>query len=429
MNLHELTAENKLFFFGESPHLKEANGTYKVYGYAIHPLKTMHPNEWPQIRVYLAEELKKAAPTLIGKPFGIDHITDLPYKVTYATWDDDAEAVYFEGEVGPEIAQLIRDGKVKGVSIELDWEVPGGKLEYVDGVAPRNFTFTGLDLIVNLEPGDPNAWVKLVEASWQNWFKKSFELKLLKNMEVKKISLVEGVVPFEETAMASIDVSWNAEDAEQRIRKWASKDGSGNKEMIDWNKYRKAFAWYNPEQIENFNSYKLPHHDIVNGEFSVVWHGVVAAMQTLLGARGGVQIPAIDRKAVYTHLAKHYRQFNREPPEFQEALILNLESKLNKFASTLEKVAEAVEADKKSKKGELQEATKTDKAVRLREKIVELEEKAKGAEKRALRAEAKLEAFKETVLNLLPSERVYRHWGWGPQQFVFQLKRVLRKDS
>ena len=64
------------------------------------------------------------------------------------------------------------------------------------------------------------------------------------------------------------------------------------------------------------SSYKLPHHLAV-GEHAVVWNGVKAAMGALMGARGGVDIPDEDRKGVYNHLAKHYKQFDEEAPEFK----------------------------------------------------------------------------------------------------------------
>jgi len=63
-------------------------------------------------------------------------------------------------------------------------------------------------------------------------------------------------------------------------------------------------------------SFKLPHHR-ARGGHAVVWRGVIAAMAALLGARGGVDIPDNDRRAVYNHLAKHYREFDEEPPEFR----------------------------------------------------------------------------------------------------------------
>jgi len=125
--------------------------------------------------------------------------------------------------------------------------------------------------------------------------------------------IAEKAVPSHETPKAPEDTAWDADAAEARVRKWA---GGPDKDKIDWAKYRQAFAWYNAEDPENFGSYKLPHHDVIDGRLVVVWRGVAAAMAVLFGARGGVDIPEADRKAVYTHLARHYRQFDREPPKF-----------------------------------------------------------------------------------------------------------------
>jgi len=74
------------------------------------------------------------------------------------------------------------------------------------------------------------------------------------------------------------------------------------------------FAWAASMPPETYGDLKLPHHDPGTG--AVVWRAVAAAMAALLGARGGVDIPSADRRRVYEHLASHYRQFDREPPEF-----------------------------------------------------------------------------------------------------------------
>ena len=60
--------------------------------------------------------------------------------------------------------------------------------------------------------------------------------------------------------------------------------------------------------------YKLPHH---HPDGTVVLRGVQAAMNALLGARGGVEVPSDERKGIYNHLAEHYRAFDKEPPEFK----------------------------------------------------------------------------------------------------------------
>lgn len=113
------------------------------------------------------------------------------------------------------------------------------------------------------------------------------------------------------------DTNWDASRAINNLRKWASSDGSGDKDTIDWNKYKMGFGYYDAEDKENFGSYKLPHHDIIEGTFKVLWSGVVAAMAALLGARGGVDMPDDEKKRCYNHLANHYKQFDKEPPEYE----------------------------------------------------------------------------------------------------------------
>jgi len=437
---------------------------FKVYGHAIHPIRTYHPNEWPQVRVYLREELRRAAPTLVGKPLGVDHLYDLPppNRVTYAAWDDEADALYFEGEVSAEVAELIRSGRVRGVSIELNWERPGGRLEYVNGIAPRNFEFTGLDLIVNLEPGDPKAWVQLWEEAisalsrggaggWEDPGLKpsgstpdgSEARKGGEKSEMAQTETVEGAVGFEETPTAPMEREWDADAAERRIRRWASKDGSGAKDTIDWAKYRRAFAWYDPEHADDFSGYKLPHHDVVNDRLVVVWRGVVAAMQALMGARGGVDIPAQDRRAVYEHLAGHYRQFSREPPEYHEVLLMGLEERVRKQADVLHEVVGQVRGLEEAlhrlggparnvngrPEADGSEAPGTDEAVRLREEIARLEGELERARRKVEEWRVRHRAFREAVLSLIPRERVWKRWGWGPQQFIYQLRRILAKES
>ena len=75
-------------------------------------------------------------------------------------------------------------------------------------------------------------------------------------------------------------------------------------------------AWVDSEDAENKGAYKLPHH-VAGGDHALVWRGLTAAMGALLGARGGVDIPEDDRRSVYNHLARHYAEFDEDPPEFR----------------------------------------------------------------------------------------------------------------
>ncbi len=131
-----------------------------------------------------------------------------------------------------------------------------------------------------------------------------------------RAALEKAVVPFQDYPL-DMDSAWDAAKARAQLRKWASKDGSGDKDTIDWAKYRRGFVWYDQSNPENFGSYKLPIAYVKGGKPVAVWRGVVAAMAAVLGARGGVDIPAADRRRAYEHLAKYYRKAGKEPPEFR----------------------------------------------------------------------------------------------------------------
>ncbi len=124
--------------------------------------------------------------------------------------------------------------------------------------------------------------------------------------------LVAKAVPYEEGEV--VDGAWDAAAAVARVRRWASRDGSGDKETIDWKKYAKAFAYVDGENPENFGAYKLPHHDVRDGRLVVHRQGVMAAAAALMGARGGVDIPEADLPAVREHIARHYHQWGAQAP-------------------------------------------------------------------------------------------------------------------
>lgn len=129
----------------------------------------------------------------------------------------------------------------------------------------------------------------------------------------KRVLEGRGAIPYE--AFPPKDTGgWDAAAAVRRIRKWASADGSGSADHIDWTKYRKAFGWMDPQRTHEFGGFKLPHHDILDGALVTVRGGVIAAGNALVGSRGGVKIPPGDVAAVKSHLAKHYHQFDLKAP-------------------------------------------------------------------------------------------------------------------
>jgi hypothetical protein len=166
---------------------EEREGRFFIRGRAIHPCKTYHPHEWPQIRVYLEEELIKSAPSLTDKPLLIDHTTELepPNKVLQSAWEDGA--VEYVAEVNKPIYELVKSGEIQHVSIEYDWHV----LEKLNGVAPRGLELTGLSLLRRMQPGDPATSAEV----WEGIVNKLKEMKKLSESTLEeRVKNLEGLV-------------------------------------------------------------------------------------------------------------------------------------------------------------------------------------------------------------------------------------------
>ena len=77
--------------------------------------------------------------------------------------------------------------------------------------------------------------------------------------------------------------AWDASAAKARVAKWASSDGSGDKDKVSWSKYGRAFF---VGSGEDFGDYHLPFADVFDGELKAVWKGVTAAANAASGGRG-----------------------------------------------------------------------------------------------------------------------------------------------
>lgn len=124
------------------------------------------------------------------------------------------------------------------------------------------------------------------------------------NEEVRKrlmAALEKGAIPYHKYPLADEGEAW---DAGAEVKKATPDD------------LKKMCTWYDTANADKKSAYKLPHHKAE--KYTTVWNGVKAAMGALLGARGGAKIPDADRKKVYSHLAKHYSEWGKTPPDFKE---------------------------------------------------------------------------------------------------------------
>lgn len=168
-------------------------------------------------------------------------------------------------------------------------------------------------------------WAERVLDEWHEekgmWLPKSKVEQMFNMLNDKKIFLVtdaEGKSVGNGTAEKGA-ISYNSAhpDGTPKAPEDEEWDGPAEVAAAEVEDLKVMCAWVDSENADKKGAYKLPHHK-ASGQHAVVWRGVSAAMAALLGARGGVNIPEGDRRGVYNHLAKHYREFDKEPPEFAD---------------------------------------------------------------------------------------------------------------
>jgi len=165
---------------------------------------------------------------------------------------------------------------------------------------------------------------------------------------------VKTVVPYQDLPLADEGHAWDANAAVIRVRKWASSDGSGAKETMDWGKYQKAFCWYDAEDKENFGAYKLPIGDIVDDKLYAIPRGIFAVAAVLQGSRGGVDIPEADQERIRANIEKYYHKMDRTAPweekDFKYGRILSSKNEqlLRDAITALQGILEALAVEEDS---------------------------------------------------------------------------------
>ncbi|MBW1666723.1 MAG: HK97 family phage prohead protease [Deltaproteobacteria bacterium] len=206
-----------------------------------------------------------------------------------------------EYELADVLYKLYKGGYMNAVSVGFipkEWEWGSKEDE------PRR-TYTRqelLELSLVPVPANPEALVtsRGIKSAEKDGVLDNDDLALLKEV-LRELEAEKTVIPYKRHPLAPKDEAW---------------DGSAQVREADVADLKVMCAWYDRENADIKQSYKLPHHRA--SDHYTVWRGVTAAMGALLGARGGVDIPESDRRGVYEHLARHYRDFDEEPPEFKE---------------------------------------------------------------------------------------------------------------
>jgi hypothetical protein len=116
----------------------------------------------PRLRHYDADELKRAARTLINAPVNLNHGPPLPgANVIWSDYNDEETVVTsLVASKNPKLDKAYDDGDVIGSSVEF------GAVDFpqVDGVKPTGIVFTGLAFVTkDFVPGDSKSSVILIK--------------------------------------------------------------------------------------------------------------------------------------------------------------------------------------------------------------------------------------------------------------------------
>ena len=137
---------------------------------------------------------------------------------------------------------------------------------------------------------------------------KLFEISLctFPALESARVTEVKSVPPFADLPLGDADKPWIRYRAERRVRSWADAEDAPNA------RYRRAFVWYDNEDPEKFDSYKLQISDVDDGHLVVMPRAIRVAAGVLMGASGGTDIPTDVQACARRHLGRYYDKMAEE---------------------------------------------------------------------------------------------------------------------
>jgi len=381
-------------------------------GEAIHPIKTVHPQEWPGVRVYLEEELQKSAETLVGKPLLLDHERVLDGEVLAARYED-GRVEYVARLDDSEIVEKVKNHEIKHCSVEYKWDM----LQRVNGVAPRGIEFIGLSLLERYEPGDPFSSVEVWEAM------------------IRKLKEAEHLTPPNPVGSETVKTLSEQEDEREKLRK-AQQERSEKYGITP----KEGGHLTKPEEYKDIPDDQFA--DPVNYRYPIDPEHVRAALtyfnQADSRSAGGYSheeqakiMAKIITAALGNGIEVRYQPLDtvyRDLPESPKKKLQGYEDKSQEAQKVIEALQNQISVLLGQKKT-LEEAMKSAEE-RIRKIEVEKPELAKRVGSAIVEPEVQEEDLRQTVLRELKGcvfERVPQHWGYGPFEQNRRIRELIRR--
>lgn len=234
-------------------------------------------------------------------------------------WRDEntimGEGVFnLETEDGRTAYQMVRDGMIRGVSIDAD-SITDADVEFV---WPENDVVGQDDDLIGLLFSQPE---KVIFHAGRIRAATLVDIPAFAEAYIELLdesgTVVAGGERFEFTAVAPHDTStsdgpWDGPENESRLPS-----------PITVAQARDAYAWIDNDRVEDGelpkDAARFIHHEVSSdgtpGAANLT--ACSTGIGVLNGARGGTTIPNADVQGVYDHLAAHLRDADQEPPPLQ----------------------------------------------------------------------------------------------------------------
>lgn len=126
---------------------------------------------------------------------------------------------------------------------------------------------------------------------------------------------VRKCLPFKDLPLAEKDTAWAAGEAKKRVAAYASEDGSGAKDKMDWAQYELAFLFVDDEKKSEFGGYKLPIADVIDDDLKCVPKAIYAAA----GRLDQSDLSDEEKGTCRATLEKYYKKMGETAPWAQSA--------------------------------------------------------------------------------------------------------------
>lgn len=114
------------------------------------------------------------------------------------------------------------------------------------------------------------------------------------------------VEQYHDFPLAPLDRRWDGSKAEENLRKWASSDGSGDKEKVDFSKLKQCYFWHEDGELVNFGQLKFPYCDIIDDKPHVVHN----ACQNALARLENSSVPDSEKPDLRNAIEKQLNRFS-----------------------------------------------------------------------------------------------------------------------